>query len=94
LVGREGRRREGEFGEEEGEGLGCDVGVGGTEGGKARECDVVRDGNGEIRRGRGDSEILEVGVGAVEGSEEGGEVGFLGEQRGGGQGGVGGVAYG
>jgi len=35
-----------------------------------------------------------VGVGAVEGGEEGGEVEFLGEEWGGGQGGVGGVAYG
>lgn len=35
-----------------------------------------------------------MGVGAVEGGEEGGEVEFLGEEWGGGQGGVGGVAYG
>lgn len=48
MGGREGGGREGEFGEEEGEGLGGDVGVGSAEGGEAREGDVVWDGDGEV----------------------------------------------
>lgn len=94
LGSREGGGRKGEFREEEGEGLGGDVRVGGAEGGEAREGDVVWDWDWEAGGRGGEGQVFDVGIGAVECGEEGGEVEFLGEEWGGGEGGVGGVAYG
>ena len=74
----------GELGPQGGEGGVGEVRVRGAKGGELREGEVGLQGGGEARVCLGEGERAEEGVGAHEAREEGGRVGFLLVERGGG----------